>query len=1545
MSAAQPTTAYRDALRALEAQQRARLSVLVQQTEAMLHSDWQRGMGAAASLYKPVLDEYAKALTTLRAEMDDPAAKLSLDWLTSQNSALKSIENSVRASALTYGNASIQTVEDAQLKALNRGLQDAENLTQEALFPASQVGVDPTLLFNRPNPDAIAQMVGRAGNGHPLGDLFSAFPQEATSGARQALLLGMATGANPVHIAQGISQAVGISRSRAITIARTEVLGSYRQAAHETYRANSDVLGYWLWSAGGNNPCAMCAGMDGTLHDLSEDLSDHPCGKCAPIPVTKSWSDILGPYGIDASDLEETSIGAPGNYTSISEKFDSYSPQRQREIIGTQTGYEAYKRGEVTLKDFIGVRPGSDGFPSSYYQRSLKEMQIPTRQASRLVQPSPEILDKLRLGTLRYTDLGKITPDALMPAWAKSSDASRIVYQILRNGLPYDMTAHERGLLLVNMEQMLRETLPTNVRAAVERQLDALGAKVERLTAAKLNDLDTLAGARAEVRDAQKALRDAIEAVRSDFSRNPQGLLSSALQNDGRITQAQARLNAAQANMRRLAQDARGGLHAMEPMEGRAVELQAERDALTAQRDITQTKLDALSAKWEQLVWKQVEFDPEEDEEEIAKLEAQILKTEDQQGVLIRKLEQFDQRISATDAKIADELHATPSDRVVKLRNAVDDAMARRENIYAEQHELLAQQDRLTNLKNPEYARMAIARAEHQAKLDLYRQTLDKSDPEVKAYLKASEAWTKNESIKNDAKAEMERIERSMDAMSVAGQKGTGAWQQAKEDYDAAAAKYNQAVSKSTKLWQNLWSKGNVYKPELDSIGGFESRFANPITGHAFVNGRFTEIRTPRWTAQEIANHPLVVAARQRIAGLDKQIADIKAQIQELEKPIKDINRQIERDLAKMREINATLSDGAKAFDTMRPFNDVIDLPEGHQLPNALMNKIDYRMHEPREVTKSRIIDNIANKLKDSPAWQAYVERMPLPDNLGVYHGYIPNYASAKDTKSAKLLADIMRKWGVGYKPGSPMWVAMQMATNEEFGLDAEIHVVSESGLKAGAEFYAQDGAALRALLRAMYENTQQWFAENGIEEAEVYRGFGWTAGKDIKSFDAKGKPIYIKVNPNLPKNIEWGPMEAQNYGVADMELNPFQSFSADINISQGTGGGGGGFAGAGFSGGNDYSLLIGANVPVDRILSTAQTGFGAKLESEVIVMGRATDTVSYRAGSQIPDAILRRADEQVVGDRAMLYTLKDGTELHVAANADGTFTISYLNGPEPKIGGGYGTATLKLGGSRVYKTEAGVNKALTGLRVGNTYVAPPKDLAIFEGKSAAEREVLERAMSAQINRIPADATVADIQDFVKAQLPNIERVELETLDPQAARLIANATTNLAQEIPGIADNLWRIKAETTYTESLAYVPRDGLSLIINADKWTDLAGIAERTPTYFAQGWWVSQTPEQIIGHEIGHLVQLNYKISNEAWQGVMDRVAAAGGNPLVSTYAGNKVEESFAETFALLIYGQPTDDQMAIAKAMAQLLKDNGIDYNKLRKAVGAARLDLGE
>src|SRR6185312_11417815 len=511
--------AYRASLLQLQQQQQARLAALTEQVEGSLGANWQRGVAATPALYGPILDQYAQDLAALRAANDDPAATLSLDWLTSRNPQIASIEANVKASLDKYAAQSATTVTTAQASAAGLGLDDASHLTQQALWPAVDgAGVPPAMLFNRPNPDALAAWVGRAGNGHPLGDLFANFGSEATTAARQAMMLGLATGANPKAMASGIADAMGISRSRATIIARTEVLGSYRSAAHETYRANSDVLNGWVWSAGGNSPCAMCAGMDGLQFSLDEELVDHPCGKCSPIPITKTWDDILSPLGISGDDIGETSMGEDGAYESFSDRFSSLPAAQQRDIIGTKTGYEAYQRGEVTLKDFIGKRPAEDGWPAQYYQKSLREMQIPTRQGLH-VAPSDYLTERLyRQPGLNTVDASRLRA-ARMPPWARQTPASQMVYQILRNGLPTDLPeVLDRPVLIEGLRQMLESDIPANVRAAVERQLTDLGAPLERVA------LNTTPGWQRDINDLYRDIIDRNYSIRAEDYFNNQAL-------------------------------------------------------------------------------------------------------------------------------------------------------------------------------------------------------------------------------------------------------------------------------------------------------------------------------------------------------------------------------------------------------------------------------------------------------------------------------------------------------------------------------------------------------------------------------------------------------------------------------------------------------------------------------------------------------------------------------------------------------------------------------------------------------------------------------------------------------------------------------------------------------------------------------------------------------------------------------------------------------------------------------------------------------------
>lgn len=116
--------------------------------------------------------------------------------------------------------------------------------------------------------------------------------------------------------------------------------------------------------------CAACLAMDGSLHDLSETLDSHVQCRCAPVPVTKSWADILGPLGIDTSDIPDASI-VNSDYETGAQWLDSQDEATQRAILGNAK-YDAYTNGDITLSDLVGTKSDAD-WGNSIYERSLAD--------------------------------------------------------------------------------------------------------------------------------------------------------------------------------------------------------------------------------------------------------------------------------------------------------------------------------------------------------------------------------------------------------------------------------------------------------------------------------------------------------------------------------------------------------------------------------------------------------------------------------------------------------------------------------------------------------------------------------------------------------------------------------------------------------------------------------------------------------------------------------------------------------------------------------------------------------------------------------------------------------------------------------------------------------------------------------------------------------------------------------------------------------------------------------------------------------------------
>jgi SPP1 gp7 family putative phage head morphogenesis protein len=226
----------------------------------------------------------------------------------------------------------------------------AVQLGQQAGMQQLQATVPPGIhyAFGVPHPAAIANIVGVTQAGSPLADLFNGFGEEAANGAAKALISGVSMGSNPRAIARDVEDALGVSRARALTICRTESLRAYRSSQLETYRANDDTLSQWVWVAAlSPRTCAACIAMNGTKHPLTEEMQSHPNCRCTPVPLTKSWDEILGPLGIDASDIPDTQP----TFQSGSEWLDEQDEATQREVLGNL--YDGWANGDFTLNDVV----------------------------------------------------------------------------------------------------------------------------------------------------------------------------------------------------------------------------------------------------------------------------------------------------------------------------------------------------------------------------------------------------------------------------------------------------------------------------------------------------------------------------------------------------------------------------------------------------------------------------------------------------------------------------------------------------------------------------------------------------------------------------------------------------------------------------------------------------------------------------------------------------------------------------------------------------------------------------------------------------------------------------------------------------------------------------------------------------------------------------------------------------------------------------------------------------------------------------------------
>jgi len=202
--------------------------------------------------------------------------------------------------------------------------------------------------------EAVETMIGYASNGTPLYDLLIKSYPDSIDGLTDALIEATAKGINPRLTAKLMEKEMAGNLQRALTVARTEQLRAYRKASTEQMKASGVVEG-WIWrSAMQTTTCLGCIAMDGTEHDLDEELDDHPNGRCFKQPK------IIGL--------------APVETRSSEDWFRSQPEERQAEMMGDRL-FEAWKEGQVGFAD-LATRVDSEEWGSHVHMASLEEIGI-----------------------------------------------------------------------------------------------------------------------------------------------------------------------------------------------------------------------------------------------------------------------------------------------------------------------------------------------------------------------------------------------------------------------------------------------------------------------------------------------------------------------------------------------------------------------------------------------------------------------------------------------------------------------------------------------------------------------------------------------------------------------------------------------------------------------------------------------------------------------------------------------------------------------------------------------------------------------------------------------------------------------------------------------------------------------------------------------------------------------------------------------------------------------------------------------------------------
>lgn len=296
-----------------------------------------------AAAFAELLREYEKIEKQLKREFDELQQKIlaaqaegqqiSISWFFRER-RLKNLLEQVKDQINQFGEEATRIIEREQRAAIQIAVRQARETFE---FEIRSTDFPDRDFASSLNLRTVETAVGLMGDGSPIREYFEKrLAPSVAERIRSEVIRAAAIGTNFKTISKRLQEAGGITKHRAMSVARTEVNRVRREATRQIYENNSDILEGWEWVAvKSTRTCPLCLAMDGRRFPLDEPFPQHINCRCTMKPVILDIPAKTRTLGRDY--------------------FETLTDEQKEKILGKEA-FLAYKHHNLTLDDFVIFR-------------------------------------------------------------------------------------------------------------------------------------------------------------------------------------------------------------------------------------------------------------------------------------------------------------------------------------------------------------------------------------------------------------------------------------------------------------------------------------------------------------------------------------------------------------------------------------------------------------------------------------------------------------------------------------------------------------------------------------------------------------------------------------------------------------------------------------------------------------------------------------------------------------------------------------------------------------------------------------------------------------------------------------------------------------------------------------------------------------------------------------------------------------------------------------------------------------------------------------